>query len=108
MDRLKREPAVVIGIIAAAVLATVQSLAGNGVIGADLAATVVRALDPATGWALPIIVGLITRYFVYSPDAVAKIVTQMPRGQARATAAAVLDGAPPAVQPQDLPGGHDA
>lgn len=63
-DRLKREPAVVIGIIAAAALATVQSLAGNEVISADLAATVQRALDPSSGWALPIIVGIITRFFV--------------------------------------------
>lgn len=69
MDRLKREPAVVIGIIAAAVLATVQSLAGNGVIEADLAATVGRALDPQTGWAIPIVVGIITRYFVSPANA---------------------------------------
>lgn len=64
IDRIKNEPAVVIGIVFAAVLAAIQSLAGNGVIGADLAATIGRALDPQSGWALPIIVGIITRFFV--------------------------------------------
>jgi hypothetical protein len=64
LTRLKREPAVVIGIIAAAVLAAVQSLAGNSVIGTDLAATITAALSPESGWALPIIIGVITRFFV--------------------------------------------
>jgi len=68
IERIKREPAVVIGIIAAAVLATLQSLAGNGVLGQDLVDTIGRALDPTTGWAIPIIVGLVTRFFV-SPAA---------------------------------------
>jgi len=62
--RIRREPAVVIGIIAAAVLAVVQSLAGNEVISPDLAASVGKALDPQSGWALPIVVGLVTRFFV--------------------------------------------
>jgi len=62
--RFKNEPAVVIGIIAAAALAAVQSLAGNEVISADIAATIGRAFDPSSGWALPIIVGIITRFFV--------------------------------------------
>jgi len=64
IDRIKREPAVVIGIIAAAVLATVQSLAGNEVISPDLAASVGKAIDPQSGWALPIVVGIVTRFFV--------------------------------------------
>lgn len=64
IDRLKREPAVVIGILFAAVLAVVQSLAGNGVIEPDIAATIGRALDPSSGWALPILAGIITRFFV--------------------------------------------
>ena len=62
--RIKREPAVVIGIVFAAALAVVQSLAGNEVISPDLAATVQRALDPSSGWALPIVAGLVTRFFV--------------------------------------------
>ncbi len=62
--RLKNEPAVVIGILFAAALAAIQSLAGNEVISADLAATVGRALDPTSGWALPILAGIVTRFFV--------------------------------------------
>jgi hypothetical protein len=65
MSRLKSEPAVVIGIIAAAVLASLQSLAGNGVLGQDVVDTIASALDPTTGgWAIPIIVALVTRFFV--------------------------------------------
>ncbi len=43
LERIRNEPAVVIGILAAAVLAAVQSLAGNEVISPDLAASVGRA-----------------------------------------------------------------
>jgi hypothetical protein len=64
IDRVRNEPAVVLGILFAAVLAAIQSLAGNGVIEGDLAATIGRALDPQSGWALPIVVGIITRFFV--------------------------------------------
>lgn len=65
---LKREPAVVIGIVAACTLAVIQTLAGEGIIGTDVADTIGKALDPTTGWALPIIVGIVTRFFV-SPAA---------------------------------------
>ena len=64
MDRIKREPAVVIGIIAACLLAVVQVLGGEGIIGQDLADTIGKALDPTTGWAIPVVVGIITRFFV--------------------------------------------
>lgn len=64
LDKLRHEPAVVIGVIAAAVLAAIQSLAGNGVIGADIADTISKALDPTTGWAIPIVLGIVTRFFV--------------------------------------------
>jgi hypothetical protein len=64
---LNREPAVIIGVVAAAILAATTSLAGNDVIGADLAATLEAALSPESGWALPIIIGIVTRFFVYSP-----------------------------------------
>lgn len=63
-NRIRNEPAVVIGILAACVLAVVQTLAGEGVIGTDIADTIGRALDPSSGWVLPIIVGIITRFFV--------------------------------------------
>ena len=62
--RIKAEPAVAIGTLAAVALAVVQTLAGRGVIGPDIADTVLRALDPQAGWALPIILGIVTRFFV--------------------------------------------
>lgn len=64
ITRFKNEPAVVIGILFAAGLAALQSLAGNGVIEADVVATISRALDPSSGWALPILASIITRFFV--------------------------------------------
>ena len=66
--RLRSEPAVVIGILFAAALAAVQSLAGNGIVETDIATTIGNALDPQSGWALPVVAGLITRFFV-SPAA---------------------------------------
>ena len=62
--RLKAEPAVVIGTLFAVILAVIQTLVGRGVIGPDIVDTLTRALDPNAGWALPIVVGLITRVFV--------------------------------------------
>jgi hypothetical protein len=62
--RFKREPAVVIGVLAAAVLAAVQSLAGNGILSGSVVDWLTNALDPSHGWALPIVVGIITRFFV--------------------------------------------
>ena len=64
MNRIKREPAVVIGIIAAGILAAFQYAAGAGVIGTDILDTIGKAIDPTTGWAIPILVGLVTRFFV--------------------------------------------
>jgi hypothetical protein len=72
--KLKAEPAVVIGVIAACILAVAQTLAGNGIISSDVFATIAGALDPAKGgWALPIILSIVTRFFVFSPPAVQKI-----------------------------------
>jgi hypothetical protein len=66
---MKREPAVIIGIVAAAILAALQSLAGSGVLGQDVVDTIAMAIDPARGgWFLPIILAVITRLFV-SPAA---------------------------------------
>lgn len=67
LDRLKNEPAVIIGILASAVIATVASLQGNGVLDPDLGETLTNALNPDGGWLLPIIIGLITRFFVFGP-----------------------------------------
>ena len=74
LDRLKQEPAVVIGILAAAALAALNSLAGNGIIQQDFVDTLASAIDPTQGgWALPIILGFVTRFFVYAPPTVQKI-----------------------------------
>lgn len=48
----------------------------------------------------------VIRRLVYSPASVAEIVAQVPAGADAKTADAILDGAPPAVQPKDLPGGN--
>lgn len=64
IDRLKKEPAVVIGALAAAFLAAVNVLVGNDLIGSGLGDFLTKALDPTSGWALPLIVGVITRFFV--------------------------------------------
>lgn len=64
MERIKNEPAVVIGVIAAAILAAVQYASGAGILGTDIADTIGKALDPTTGWAIPIVVGIVTRFFV--------------------------------------------
>jgi hypothetical protein len=61
----QREPAVWVGIIAAVLLALATQLAGNGLISSDLMGTISKALDPTQGgWLLPIVLGLITRFFV--------------------------------------------
>jgi hypothetical protein len=63
--KLKSEPAVVIGTLAAVILAVVQTLAGRGVIDQNIVDTVAGALDPTKGgWLIPLIVGLVTRAFV--------------------------------------------
>lgn len=64
LERIKREPAVLIGVLAAVVLATVQQLAGHGLLSGTVLDWVTRAFDPTSGWAIPIIVGIITRFFV--------------------------------------------
>lgn len=89
LDRLRKEPAVIIGILAATTLAVVQSLAGQGVITPDLATTITGFFDnastelPMDGWGLPVILGLVTRFFVYSPAKTQEIAnnsTYLPAG----------------------------
>jgi hypothetical protein len=67
LERLKNEPAFLIGVIASCILAVVTVLNGSALISDSLAATLQAALDPTGGWAIPIILGLITRFFVYGP-----------------------------------------
>lgn len=63
--RLKNEPALLIGALAAAILAAVQSLAGHGVLSGDVVAWISNALDPTQGgWLIPLLVGIVTRFFV--------------------------------------------
>lgn len=64
LERLKNEPAVVIGALFAIVLAAVQAAGGRDLLGPDIVSAITGALDPNTGWALPLIVGIITRFFV--------------------------------------------
>ena len=68
MDRIRNEPAVVIGVLAAGILAAVQAAGGQNLVGTDVVSFVSRALDPNGGWAIPVIVAIITRFFV-SPAA---------------------------------------
>jgi hypothetical protein len=78
MKLLSREPAVIIGIIAAVIMAVVQTLTSNGVIGADVSDTVAKALDPSSGWLIPIILGIVTRFFVFSPASAAELKAEAP------------------------------
>ena len=64
MSRLRKEPALLIGLVATVILAAVQYASGNLLISTDLAGTIQNAIDPTTGWAIPIILGFITRWFV--------------------------------------------
>ena len=68
MDRIRNEPAVIIGVLAAGVLAAVQAAGGQNLVGANVVDFVAKALDPNGGWAIPVIVAIITRFFV-SPAA---------------------------------------
>ena len=67
------------------------------------------AADSDVALAVATVVGFVVteiiRRLVYSPKTVSEIVAQTPQGAQAATASAVLEGAPPAVQPADLPGG---
>lgn len=71
--RLKNEPAVVVSVVGAVLLAGAQTLAGHQVIGADIPDTIARAFDPDGGWAYVVLLGIITRAFVYGPGTVAAI-----------------------------------
>lgn len=71
LARLKKEPAVIIAILGAAVLAAVQQASGAELISPDLATTIANLIDnPATpevpfdGTAMVILIGVVTRFFV--------------------------------------------
>ena len=89
--------------VAAAVWAVVK---GSELAGSPLAPDSDVALAVAT------LVGFgvteLIRRLVYSPKTVSEIVAQTPPGARAETSAALLGGSPPAVQPQDLPGGAES
>lgn len=68
----KAEPAFFIGVLASAILVIVQALGGHNLLSGSVVDWIVRAFDPTSGWAIPIIVGIVTRFFVYAPDTVEK------------------------------------
>lgn len=76
--------------------------------GSELAG-VPLAADSDVALAVATIVGFlvteIIRRLVYSPKTTAEIVSTTTTANAPAKAAEILGGAPPAVQPADLPGG---
>ncbi|HUW17354.1 MAG TPA: hypothetical protein VMW94_09775 [Actinomycetes bacterium] len=78
ITRFKNEPAIVISILAAAVVAALQSLAGNEVIGADLVETVRNIVGTAEDPGIVVIIlgGIVTRFFVFGPKSVAKVVAE--------------------------------
>jgi hypothetical protein len=80
--RLKNEPAVVIGIIGAAAVAAIQSLAGNEIIRPDIAATIgnlVGTLEQP-GPIVLILAGIVTRFFVFGPTTAATLRDSLPPG----------------------------
>ncbi len=80
LERIKNEPAVAIGVIAAAAFAGLQAAAGRELISPDLAATLERALNPEGGWLWPIIIGIVTRFFVYGPKSAEALRAEPPPG----------------------------
>lgn len=69
LARIKNEPAVVIGFIGVVVLGVLQSLAGNGIIGADVVATWSNLVGSAEmpGPIAVLFVAIVTRFFVSPP-----------------------------------------
>ncbi len=88
----------------ATLAATWAVVKGSELLGSPVAPDSEVAL--AVGTIVTFIATEVIRRLVYSPATVATITAQVPSGQQAATAAAITEGAPPAVQPADLPGGH--
>jgi len=96
---LQREPARFVAYGAAAAVWAVTRL------GTQLSIEVPDEITLAVATLVTFALTEIIRRLVYSPAAVAVIVAQTPPGGQAAVAAAIEDGAPPAVKPADLPGG---
>lgn len=69
MSIFGREPAFIVGLVGSCVVAIVQTFAAQGVITNDQAQTVVNVV----GVLVPVIAGIVARFWVYSPATVAKI-----------------------------------
>lgn len=80
-----------------------------GVVKLSALAGVPLAPDSDVALAVATVVGFlmteVIRRLVYSPKTASEIVAQTTTTSAPAAAAQILGGAPPAVQPADLPGG---
>lgn len=96
---LQREPARFVAYGAAAAVWAVTRL--GTYIGVEVPDEVTLAVATVATFVLTEVI----RRLVYSPANVAQIVSQIPAGAKAETAAAVMEGAPPAVKPADLPGG---
>lgn len=62
--RLKNEPALLLGLAFSAVVAVAQYAGGHDLIGQNAVDAIAKAFDPQTGWAIPLILGIVTRFFV--------------------------------------------
>lgn len=96
---LQREPARLVAYGSAAAVWAVTRL------GTTLGIAVPDEVTLAVATIATFVLTEVIRRLVYSPANVAEIVAQIPAGAKAETAAAVLEGAPPAVAPADLPGG---
>jgi len=96
---LQREPTRVVAYGAAAAVWAVTRL------GTQLGVEVPDEITLAIATVVTFVLTELIRRLVYSPSAVAEIVAQTPPGGQAAVAAAIEEGAPPAVNPADLPGG---
>lgn len=96
---LQREPARLVAYGAAGAVWAVTRL-GNFV-GVEVPDEVTLAVATIATFVLTEVI----RRLVYSPANVATIIAQTPAGAKAETAAAVMEGVPPAVAPKDLPGG---
>ena len=65
-----KEPAFWIGVVAGCVLAIVHVLNTNGLASGNAVDIVNKAIDPTSGWLIPIVTGIFTRFFVSPADKV--------------------------------------
>jgi hypothetical protein len=97
---LQREPARLVAYGAAGAVWAVTRL------GAYAGVEVPDEITLAVATIVTFVLTEVIRRLVYSPSAVAEIVTQTAPANRPAVATAIEEGTPPAVQPADLPGGR--